>query len=105
MLQISTRRAAQHTLISGLHTCDRNDMHICVRTTVDIPDHLLERVKPHLLKKGLTLRSVVVDALERLMRPNETAFRMRDASVGYCAEPREGVNASQVNAAVQELNE
>jgi len=80
-------------------------MHICMRTTVDIPDHLLERVRPHLLKKGLTLRSVVVDALERLMRPSETAFRMRDASVGYRAEPGEEVSASQVNAAIQEFNE
>ena len=80
-------------------------MHICMRTTVDIPDHLLERVRPHLLKKGLTLRSVVVDALERLMMPNETAFRMRDASVGYRAEPGEEVSASQVNAAIQEFNE
>lgn len=80
-------------------------MHICMRTTVDIPDHLLERVRPHLLKKGLTLRSVVVDALERLMKPDETAFRMRDASAGYRAEPGEGITASQVNAAVQELNE
>jgi len=62
-------------------------------------------VKPQLLKKGLMLRSVVVDALGRLMRPSETAFRMRDASVGYRAEAGEEVSASQVNAAIQKSNE
>lgn len=80
-------------------------MHICMRTTVDIPDQLLERVKPILLEKRLTLRSVVVDALERLTRPDETTFQLRDASVGYVAESGAGVSASQVNVAIEELGE
>lgn len=80
-------------------------MHICMRTTVDIPDHLLERVKPVLFAKRLTLRAVVVDALERLTRPDETGFRLRDASVGYGAEPGAGVSALQVNVAIEELGE
>lgn len=80
-------------------------MHICMRTTVDIPNHLLARVKPILLKRGLTLRSVVVDALERLTIPSETRFRMRDASVGYPADPGRGISATQVNAAIEDLGE
>ena len=76
-----------------------------MRTTVDLPDALLERVRPVLAQRGLTLRSVVVDALERLLAPESRPFRLRDASAGYTSDPGAAVSNAAINEAIEELDE
>lgn len=80
-------------------------MLLCMRTTVDVPDALLERVRPVLAQRGLTLRAVVVDALERLLAPEPQPFRLRDASTGYTPEPGTAVPSAAIDQAIDELDE
>lgn len=54
----------------------------------------------------MTLRSVVVDALERLVSSTEARpFKLRDASVGYGRGDGEQVSSEEINRALDELNE
>ncbi len=80
-------------------------MHICMRTTIDIPDALLDRARPILASRNMTLRALVVDALERLLAAKGHRFKLADASVGYEAKPGEGVSAAAVNRAIDEMGE
>lgn len=80
-------------------------MHLCMRTTVDIPDALLERARPILASRKLTLRSVVLDAIERLLDSRRPQFRLRDASVGHRPKRGKGVAARAINAAIDEMRE
>jgi Arc/MetJ family transcription regulator len=55
-----------------------------MRTTIDINDALLERVKKVMIRKKLTMRALVEDGLRRILADEENAqhtFRLRDASV------------------------
>lgn len=56
-------------------------MLLCMRTTIDIPDSLLDRVKQVLQKRKTTFRSVVISALERALEEESAPFTLRDASV------------------------
>lgn len=80
-------------------------MLLCMRTTVDVPDALLERVRPVLAKRGLTLRAVGVDALERLLAPEPKPFLLRDASAGYTPETGNAVRNAAINEAIDALDE
>lgn len=58
-------------------------MHLCMRTTIDIPDSLLSRVKNQIHKKKTTFRALVIKALEsELAEADAKPFQLRDASVG-----------------------
>ncbi len=81
------------------------DMPICMRTTIDIPDGLLERARPALAKRHMTLRALVVDALEHLLQPESPVFRLRDASVGHRSESEERVGSDAINRAIEDLGE
>lgn len=97
--------AAAVTVPLFLHTCDNNDMLMHMRTTIDIPDALMRRARPVLAKRQMTLRSLVVDALERLLQPEERPFRLRDASAGHPPGADEAVSNEVINAAIEELGE
>ena len=47
------------------------DMLLCVRTTIEIDDHLLERAKRRALEQGTTLRAVVEAALREWLGRRE----------------------------------
>lgn len=81
-------------------------MLLCMRTTVDVPDALLKRARPVLARKGLTLRAVVIDALERLLAPDAAeAFRLRDASAGYSPGAGAHVSNEEINRTIDDVRE
>lgn len=80
-------------------------MHICMRTTIDIPDALLKRARPILASRNMTLRAVVVDALDRLVETKHPRFQLRDASVGHEAKSGARVSTDAINRAIEELGE
>jgi len=59
-------------------------MVLCMRTTVDIPDSLMVRLKRALSDRKTTFRSLVISALEQTLEEKEPVgpFRLRDASTG-----------------------
>jgi hypothetical protein len=57
-------------------------MLLCMRTTVDLPDSLAERIKACLAKRKMTFRGLVIAALEQALRDDPAPFKLRDASVG-----------------------
>lgn len=75
-----------------------------MRTTIDMPDDLLKRVKPLLAERKMTLRALVIDAVERAIETPSSSFRLRDASAG-----REGnngeVSAETINRAIDAARE
>ena len=79
-------------------------MHFHMRTTIDMPDDLLRRAKPLLIERKMTLRALVIDALERAIEAPATTFRLRDASAGHPAQGR-GVSSREINRAINEVRE
>lgn len=72
-----------------------------MKTTVEIDDELLRRAKVHAAEQGTTLRSVLEDALERLLQEWGTAptgYRMADRRVhGHGLRPEyEGWTATDL---------
>ncbi len=67
---------------SSLHMDIQIDMLVCMRTSIDIPDALLERVRARLRKEGRTLKQAVIDGLRQtvLAEDRQTPFELRDAS-------------------------
>ncbi|NOX99980.1 MAG: hypothetical protein GXP30_09655 [Verrucomicrobia bacterium] len=57
-----------------------------MRTTVDLPDTLIKRIKFHTANKKVTFRSLVITALEKELSAEKKSFRLRDASVGNAGE-------------------
>ena len=54
-----------------------------MKTTIDIADSLLVEAKAEAARRGVTLRALVEDGLERVLRdPPAEAFVLRDCSVG-----------------------
>jgi len=62
-------------------------MLLFMRTTVDLPDTLVKRIKYHTANKKVTFRSLVITALEKELSAEKKSFRLRDASVGNPEEP------------------
>lgn len=54
-----------------------------MKTTVEIADPLLAAAKAEALARGVTLRALIEEGLERVVHPNlmGPAFSLRDASV------------------------
>ena len=57
-------------------------MLLCMRTTVDLPDILVKRIKALTTEKNITFRSLVITALEKELDEEKFSFVLRDASVG-----------------------
>ena len=71
-------------------------MLLCMRTTVDIPDSLMGRVKSCLIERKLTFRALVISALEQSLQEDSQPFRLRDASVGGNGEKVSNDTINQV---------
>lgn len=81
-------------------------MLLCMRTTIDMPEDLFRRAKSVMAKRGMTFRSLVIDALEQtLVDDRQKPFVLREASAGYSAGKRGGVSSKAVNQAINETRE
>lgn len=79
--------------------CDLCNMHRHMRTTIDVPDDLLKRAKPFLADRRMTLRALLIDALQSVIKSPMAPFKLRDASAG--AEEG-GVSSEAINNAIDE---
>ena len=80
-------------------------MLICMRTTIDIPDNLFKRARRHVSERGITIRALVLDSLERALGTEPQAFKLRDASAGFQAEPHRGISAEEIDRAIDDLRQ
>jgi len=53
-----------------------------MRTTVDLPDKLVKRIKACTAERKVTFRALVVAALEKELAEDQGPFQLRDASAG-----------------------
>ncbi|MCF6314123.1 MAG: hypothetical protein L3J39_16870 [Verrucomicrobiales bacterium] len=58
-----------------------------MRTTIDLPDALVKRIKFHTTNNKVTFRSLLITALEKELSVEKKPFRLRDASVGNPQDP------------------
>jgi metal-responsive CopG/Arc/MetJ family transcriptional regulator len=70
-----------------------------MRTSIDIPDALLERAKRAAARRKTSLRRIVLDALEQSLREKTRPFRLRDASAGSASVV---VDEAMINQAIDE---
>lgn len=83
-------------------------MYLCiVRTTIDLSDHLLARVKKLMHKRKTTLRALVEEGLERLLdeERGRVPFKLRDASFKGEQGFAEGLGTQDISRMLRELNE
>lgn len=82
-------------------------MHLCMRTTIDLSDRLLGRVKKLMLKRKTTLRALVEEGLERILDEDRSngAFKLRDASFKRKAGFAEGAGPDDIARVLRESNE
>ena len=74
-------------------------MHLCMRTTIDIPDSLLRRAKNQMHKQKTTFRALVITALEKSLSQGDAKdFRLRDAAVGK--RGKKTVSAEAINRTI-----
>ena len=78
-----------------------------MRTTIDIDDPLLERVRELMRRRQTTLRALVEEGLERVLQEQAPldGFEMRDASFDGPVGFAPGAGPKDVAAAIRELNE
>jgi hypothetical protein len=87
-----------------LRTSISSFMHPHMRTTIDVPDDLLKRVKPLLAERKMTFRALVIDAVERAIEVPAASFRLRDASAGHAGDGT-AVSSEAINRAINEARE
>ena len=88
----------------ALHTSISRFMHLHMRTTIDVPDDLLKRVKPLLVERKMSFRALVIDAVERAIEVPAASFRLRDASAGQAGDGA-AVSSEAINRAINEARE
>lgn len=77
---------------------------IHMRTTIDMPDDLIKRVKPLLAERNITFRELVIDSVERAVETPSSSFRLRDASAGRGGHGST-VSAETINRAIDNVRE
>jgi len=93
-----------NTVVFVLRTSISCFMHSHMRTTIDVPDDLLKRVKPFLAERKMTFRALVIDAVERAIEVPAASFRLRDASAGHAGDGT-AVSSEAINRAINEGRE
>ncbi|HMO50156.1 MAG TPA: hypothetical protein PKE26_05485 [Kiritimatiellia bacterium] len=77
-----------------------------MRTTIDMPDQLVRRAKSVMAKRGITFRSLVIDALEQALEETPgKPFVLRDASAGYTANRRQRISSQTINQTIDQTRE
>ncbi len=76
-------------------------MFSCMRTTIDLPDSLMERAKRCSIERKLTFRALVIFALEQALETSVESFELRDASAGH-ANGADGntISNTKINQAI-----
>ena len=81
-------------------------MLLCMRTTIEMPDALFRRAKVRMAERGVTFRSLVIDAVEQALAERPASpFVLREASAGYGAGRKEKVSRKAINRAIDEGRE
>ncbi len=75
-------------------------MHLCMRTTLDLPDPLMQQAKHRMAEKGITFRALVIHALEQELSTSRKDFQLRDASVGDPSA--KNLNSEEINQAIDQ---
>ena len=70
-------------------------MLVCMRTTIDIPDALLARVKDRMQRQSITFRAMVISSLEKTLGEDTKPFVLEDASVGKTSD--RSVSSNEIN--------
>ena len=73
-----------------------------MRTTIDLPESLMARVRTWMAERNVTFRSLVISALEQALQQNTEPFHLRDASVG---DSQKTVSNQTINRAIDEQRE
>lgn len=73
-----------------------------MRTTIDIPDSLMRRVKRAASQRKTTMRTLMLDALDRSLSEAPQTFTLRDASVGTDGS---ALDAEAINRAIDSQRE
>jgi len=74
-----------------------------MRTSIDLPDALLVRIKSRLHEQNITFRALVISALEQTLKEDTNPFQLRDASVGTLSQ--DPVSAEEINRMIDEQRE
>lgn len=72
-----------------------------MRTSIDLPDSLLERIRPVLASRKMTFRALVIDAVEQALARETPPFRLRDASAGYSGKGAK-ITSKKINQAIDD---
>ncbi|MGB0333869.1 MAG: hypothetical protein ACPGGN_00750 [Opitutales bacterium] len=75
-----------------------------MRTTIDMPDSLMKRVKLAAARRNTTFRALVVHALERTLDDMPDSFELEDASTGH-SDGNDPVNSETINQAIDRQRE
>ena len=78
-------------------------MHLCMRTTIDLPDSLIQKAKNRMHKNKQTLRSLIIKGLEQVLEEDSKPFRLRDASVGSPNSKK--ISSEEINKAIDAQRE
>jgi hypothetical protein len=80
-----------------------------MRTTVDMPDDLMKRVKQETARRQITFRTLVIDAVEKALENEPEPFVLREAAAGYNPKKKSnkgaGLSSDQVNKAIDQLRD
>lgn len=76
-----------------------------MRTTIDVPDPVLRRLKRLAAARGTTVRALVLEAVDMSLRAKAPPFVLRDASAGPPDAGDTAVSAAAVNDAIDDLRE
>jgi hypothetical protein len=76
-----------------------------MRTTVDMPDDLMKRVKQETARRQITFRTLVIDAVEKALENEPEPFVLREAAAGFKSKKGEGLSSNQVNEAIGRLHD
>ena len=71
-----------------------------MRTTVDLPESLMDRVKNRIRERKMTFRSMVISALEKALEEDLKPFHLRDASAGESS--RTIISSEEINRHIDE---
>lgn len=78
-----------------------------MRTTIDLSDALLARVKKLIVKRNTTLRALVEEGLQRVLdeERGRAQFKLRDASFKRQSGFAEGVGPEDIPRVLRDINE
>jgi Arc/MetJ family transcription regulator len=82
-------------------------MHLHMRTTIELSDGLLSKVRRVMAKRKTTLRALVEEGLRRVVEQDQgtTPFRLRDASFKGPSGFADGAGPEDIPRVLREVNE